>query len=102
MSLYEQVKQQALKRQKLCYEIKKIIVERLDLDVSPSLLTDDQPLFGRGLKLDSIDSLELVVGVEAAFDVSITDNNMEIFGSVNKIADYIEAETKGECYDTVA
>lgn len=80
----------ASKRIELCTRIKELIVEQLDLDIEPSVITDDQPLFGRGLGLDSVDALELVVGIESEFDVSISDDNIGVFSSVNKIADYIE------------
>lgn len=77
-------------RQQLCSKIKEMIVEQLSLDVEPNWITDDQPLFGRGLELDSIDTLEIAVGLQDEFDVTMTDDNMEYLGSVNKIADYIE------------
>ncbi|RFA32971.1 hypothetical protein CAI16_16490 [Virgibacillus dokdonensis] len=67
-----------------------MIVEQLSLDISPDLITEDQPLFGRGLELDSIDTLEIAVGLQDKFDVNMTDDNMEYLGSVNKIADYVE------------
>ena len=69
--------------------IKKVIVDYLNIDIEPDFIDDDSPLFGTGLGLDSIDSLELVVGLEKEFDVSIEADAIEIFLSVNTIADYI-------------
>ena len=43
------------------------LVEALDLRVEPDEIDPDAPLFGSGLRLDSIDALELVVAVETAF-----------------------------------
>ncbi|SDY98531.1 acyl carrier protein [Thermoactinomyces sp. DSM 45892] len=86
---YQETKEKAEKRRELTQRIKAIIVERLNLDMEPNLITDDQPLFGRGLGLDSIDALELFVVIEDEFGVTIYDDNMEVFGSVNKLADYI-------------
>lgn len=40
--------------------------------------------------LDSIDVLELVVALGNEFGVTISDEDMNIFGSVNTIAQYIE------------
>lgn len=80
----------ASSRIELCEKIKELIVEQLALDIEPTVITDDQPLFGRGLELDSVDALELAVGIESEFDVSISDDNIGVFSSVNKIADYIE------------
>jgi acyl carrier protein len=90
-----EVEEQAIKRREMCDQVKSIIVERLGLEMEPDLITDDQPLFGRGLELDSIDALELAVGVEDQFEVSITDDNMAVFGSVNTMVDYI-VEKQGE------
>ena len=71
--------------------IRQMIVERLDLPVDADWITDDQPLFGRGLELDSVDALELVSGMEYELDVTIEDDDVGVFGSVNAIIDYIES-----------
>ena len=73
--------------------IKVLLVERLRLDVEPAEIGDDDPLFGEQAKLglDSIDALELVVGVENAFGVSIDDEEVgnQAFASVTALADYV-------------
>lgn len=89
MLTYEETKEQALKRKELTERLKELIVERLDLDIEPELITDDQPIFGRGLGLDSIDALELFVAIEDEFNVTVFDDNIEVFSSINKLADYI-------------
>lgn len=78
-------------RRAACDQLKEVLVERLDLPIDPLWITDDQPLFGRGLELDSVDSLELAVGVDDVAEVSITDEEIGLFGSVNRVIDYIEA-----------
>lgn len=66
-------------RHRLSEEVRKLIVERLRLDhVRPEDLDEDAPLFGAGgaaggLGLDSIDALELVLGVEQRFGVQVED-----------------------------
>lgn len=77
-------------RKRLCRTLKQIIVDRLDLPIDPEWITDDQPLFGRGLELDSVDALELVTGIEYELNVAIEDDDVGVFGSVNAIADYVE------------
>lgn len=84
------VKEYAQEREILCSDIKKMIVEQLDLDIEPEFITDDQPIFGRGLELDSIDALELAVGMFDTFEVTVTDEDTNVFSSVNSIADFIE------------
>ena len=85
----EEVLQYAEKRREVCEKIKEIIVEQLCLDIEPAFITDDQPLFGRGLELDSIDALELAVGIYNEFSVTVSDGESEVFSSVNTIADYV-------------
>ena len=73
--------------------IKEIIVRSLRLEMPPSEISDDIPLFGEGLGLDSIDALELVLEIERAFGVAITDEHLgkSVLQSVNTIADFITA-----------
>ena len=87
-----EITKQAEIREKLCKEIKSMMVEQLDIDMNPEFITNDQPIFGRGLELDSIDALELAVGIYDRFEVSITDDNTSVFSSVNTMADYIQEQ----------
>jgi acyl carrier protein len=75
-------------------EIKELIVERLKLEVEPASIGDDQRLFGEGLGLDSIDALELVLGIEQAFGVKIEDEEMgeQALSSVNALAAFVAAK----------
>ena len=88
----EEIILKAQKRASLCAQIKKMMVEQLDLEIDPNFITNDQPIFGRGLELDSIDALELAVGIYDQFEVTVTDDNTTIFSSVNTMADYIQSE----------
>ena len=49
-----------------------------------------------GLGLDSIDALELVLAVEEEFGITIGDEDIEAFRSVNSVADYIEKRQNKE------
>jgi acyl carrier protein len=75
-------------------QIKQLIVERLKLEVEPTAIEDAQPLFGDGLGLDSIDALELVLGIEQAFGVKIEDEEMgeQALSSVNALAEFVAAK----------
>jgi len=73
-------------------EIKGFIVRRLRLtDVSPESIGDADPLFGGGLDLDSVDLLDLVVGVEKEYGIRIASaaEGREILASVNSLAEHI-------------
>lgn len=84
-----EIKRESAARQQTCLGIKKMIVSRLDLPIEPEWITDDQPLFGRGLELDSLDVLELLVAIEAEYGVSLYDSDTSIFGSVATLADHV-------------
>ena len=51
-----------MEKEQLKQQLKKQIVEFLNLtNTKPEDIKDDEPLFGEGLGLDSIDSIELIV-----------------------------------------
>jgi acyl carrier protein len=69
--------------------IKTMMVENLMLQVSAEEIGDDQALFGPGsLGLDSVDALQLVVGLDKNFGLKIPDPAAakEILENVNTIA----------------
>jgi len=75
--------------------LKKIIIESLKLeDLDPEEIKEEEPLFGEGLGLDSLDALELVVAVEKYFGVVIEneDQGKEAFVSIVGLARYIQRE----------
>jgi len=79
----------------LKYELKKQIIQELKLeDIRPEDIEDDAPLFVEGLKLDSIDALELVVLMEKYHGVRIPDEEVgrRVLQSIATMAGYIEEE----------
>jgi acyl carrier protein len=78
--------------EELIAEIKRLIIERLKLEeITVADIMTDAPLFGEGLGLDSIDALELVIGLEKEYGVSIPDAEVgkKVFQSVRTIAEYV-------------
>lgn len=79
----------------LIEKIKLLIITRLKLaDMTPQMIEDSAPLFGEGLGLDSIDALELVLGLEKEFGVIIPDAEVgkNVFQSVSTVAQYVLAQ----------
>jgi len=73
--------------------VKKQIVEFLNLtSVKPEDIKDDQPLFGDGLGLDSIDSLELIVLLSREYGITINDpkEGRKVLADINTMVAYIE------------
>ena len=76
-------------------ELKSKIIESLKLqDITPERIGDDEPLFGEGLGLDSIDALELVVMLEKNYGIVIKDieEGRPAFQSVRTLAGFIKAK----------
>lgn len=72
-------------------QIKKMIVERLFLDVEPDDIGDDAPLM-ETYGIDSVALFELVVGLEDEFGVVMEDVDFQIdtFKTVNSINTFVE------------
>lgn len=63
------------RRQDTLDRLRQVLIDALHLDILPSELDPDTPLFGTGLGLDSIDALELVVAVEDVFGVVVAGSD---------------------------
>ncbi|MDF1584158.1 MAG: phosphopantetheine-binding protein [Methyloprofundus sp.] len=79
--------------QELIAELKTLFIEGLHLeDVSAEDIAADEPLFGEGLGLDSIDALEIAVLLDRQYGVKITsedERNQAIFASLNSLAEFV-------------
>lgn len=74
-------------------QLKKHIIKYLNLlNITPEEITDDMPMFGEGLGLDSIDSIELVVMLEREYGLKIENpkDGRKILSNVNSMMDFIE------------
>jgi acyl carrier protein len=79
--------------EELIEQMKSLIIDSLRIEgMSRDEIDTDAPLFGEGLGLDSIDALQLVVGLENAFGVVVPDAAVgaQVFRSVRSMAEYVE------------
>lgn len=77
--------------------VKEMIIQRFKLEgMAPDQIDDQAPLFGEGLGLDSIDALELVLGIEQVFGVKIEDeaSGLQAFKSVDALTAFIREHQK--------
>ena len=83
-------------REEIVEKLRSMIVKRLNLGISPEEIGEDRQLFasaeGGGLGLDSIEALEIVVGIEELFGVTIeySEGVEQRFYSLNTMAEYIK------------
>ncbi len=76
----------------LTLKLKEQIIEALNLeDMEVDEIETDEPLFGEGLGLDSIDALELIVLLEKNYGIKIENpkDGQKIFYSIKTMAEYI-------------
>ena len=77
-------------------ELKRLIVDALKLeDIAPEEIDSEEPLFGEGLGLDSIDALELGVALRKAYNLKIESVTEEVtvhFRNVRNLAKYIRSQ----------
>ncbi|MBW2037488.1 MAG: hypothetical protein JRI41_08435 [Deltaproteobacteria bacterium] len=72
--------------------IKRILIS--ELEVKPEVIAtvnSDTPLLGRGVGLDSIETLALVAGIEHEFNIQVDDADLtlDLFKRIGILAEYV-------------
>ena len=79
-------------------KLSELIVEVLNLeDVNAEEIGAEDPLFGDGLGLDSIDALELAMAISKEYGVQLKADDEEtraVFENVRKLTAFIEREAR--------
>ena len=76
--------------QEIFDQVKDIVVAQLE--VEPELVTPEAS-FANDLGADSLDTVELVMALEEAFDIEIPDEAAEEIDTVGKAVEHISSET---------
>lgn len=74
-------------------KLAQLIVTTLSLDLQPSDIDADAPLFGEGLGLDSIDILEISLAVSQTYGVKLRSDDeriVSIFSSLRALNTHIQ------------
>jgi acyl carrier protein len=84
-------------RFKIEQKIKQILISKLEVN-SEILATSNSttPLLGRGIGLDSMETLTLVAGIEKEFDIEIGDEDLtaDLFKTMGALAEYVSRKIK--------
>ena len=76
-------------------EVAELMIECLNLEVTADQISPDDPLYGEGLGLDSIDVLEVALEVSKRYGLQLrsdSEDNKSIFSSLRSLSDYIAAQ----------
>jgi acyl carrier protein len=86
-----------MESQSLKLEIKQLLITELDLrGKTEADISDDAPLFGAGLGLDSLDALQIAAALEERYGITIPegDEARTVFASVASIASHVQSNRK--------
>ncbi len=75
-------------------ELATLLVESLNLEVTPAEVDPNAPLYGDGLGLDSIDILEVALEVSRRYGFQLRsddERNQQIFQSLRTLATHVAA-----------
>ncbi len=80
-------------RKSVLDKIKLGLTERLNLPQKLENLDDDTPLFGSGLKLDSVDATEVMVLLDESFGIRVTEgDDPSYMRNINTLATFVIAK----------
>ena len=63
------------------------------LNIPKELIDYDTPLFGDGIGLDSVDSLEVIAGMDTLFGVCLIGVNDGVMRNIRTLSEYISTHT---------
>ncbi|HSU05227.1 MAG TPA: phosphopantetheine-binding protein [Acetobacteraceae bacterium] len=77
------------------HEVARLLVEALNLEMPPAEIPPDEPLFGDGLGLDSIDALELALAISRTYGFELKSDdarNRQVFASLRSLTRHIDEQ----------
>jgi len=78
------------RRKEVLARVKTGLIDRLNLYQNPDQIDDDTPLFGSGLRLDSVDATEVIVMLDEVFGISVAGvTDPSYMRNVNSLASFI-------------
>ena len=80
-------------RSEILAKLKELVIEVTQLKIAPEAISDTANLFN-DCGLDSTSVVDLVVGLEQNFDISVDDDELDVklFQDLSKLAEFVEAK----------
>ena len=78
-------------------EVAQLIVDAVGLDLPAAAIDPQQPLFGKGLGLDSIDLLEIALAISGKYGFQLRSddpNNERIFASLRALSEHVARQRR--------
>jgi acyl carrier protein len=75
------------------YEVAQLLVDALHLEMTAGEIRPEEPLFGEGLGLDSIDALEIALTISRAYGFDLKSEEgreHQVFASLRNLTRYID------------
>jgi acyl carrier protein len=85
------------RRERALGRVRRILIDDLHVARDPDEIDPDAPLFGTGLGLDSVDAVELVVGLETLLGKRLPEGELGrgTMRTVNMLVDIVLAVEEG-------
>jgi acyl carrier protein len=79
------------RRERTLSEVRVLLAQTIDLKGDPTDIDPDASLFGTGLGLDSLDAVEILIGLEIDMGIRLEDDAATRLGlrSVNALVDVV-------------
>jgi acyl carrier protein len=80
-------------RSEILTKLKELVIEVTQLKIAPEAISDTANLFN-DCGLDSTSVVDLVVGLEQNFDITVDDYELDVklFQDLSKLAEFVEAK----------
>jgi acyl carrier protein len=93
---HDQLAARTRAREAALADVRRLLIDSLDLRREPDEIDPDTALFGTGLGLDSVDAVEIVIALETELGVKLTDERTRrrALRSVNAMVDAVLAARK--------
>ena len=79
------------RRERALHDVRKLLASILDFKIEPADIDPDASLFGTGLGLDSLDAVEILVGLDIDLGIKLEGDDPRRLGlrSVNAVVDAV-------------